>query len=133
MEGGIVRREFRAGGAVEQLLLCCMLALTVQIGQPAVRDHHHTVEKQLCRCLLTSLDRVPTSRLAMTRELMARMPGVRREAVTEAADRLQRAGAINYKRGSIEVPDRRKLEAMACECHAVVRPEFPRLLPSRGH
>lgn len=118
---------------MQQLLLCYMQALMVQIAQTAVCNRHHTVDQQLCRWLLMSLDRVPTTRLSMAQELMARMSGVRREAVTEAAGKLQRAGAINYKRGSIEVVDRAKLEAMACECYGVVRSEFSRLLPWKGH
>ncbi|HJP98046.1 MAG TPA: Crp/Fnr family transcriptional regulator [Rhodanobacteraceae bacterium] len=132
MEGQVILREFRAGGAVQQLLLCYMQALLVQIAQTAVCNRHHTVDQQLCRWLLMSLDRLSTSRLSMTQELMARMLGVRREAVTEAAGKLQRAGAINYKRGRIEVLDRTKLEAMACECYGMVRSEFARLLPLKG-
>lgn len=129
MDGEVLRREFKTGGAVQQLLLRYMQALLVQVSQTAVCNRHHSVEQQLCRWLLMSMDRVPSNRLEMTQELIARMLGVRREGVTEAAGRLQRAGAIHYKRGCIELRDRRKLESMACECYGVVRSEFARLLP----
>lgn len=129
IDARIVHEEFKAGGAVQSLLLRYMQALLIQIAQTAVCNRHHTIAQQLCRWLLMSLDRVPSTRLAMTQEMMAGMLGVRREGVTEAAGKLQRAGAINYKRGSIEVLDRRKLEAMACECYEVVQSEFERLLP----
>lgn len=129
IDARIIHEEFKAGGAVQQLLLRYMQALLIQIAQTAVCNRHHTIDQQLCRWLLMSLDRVPSTRLAMTQEMMARMLGVRREGVTEAAGKLQRAGAINYKRGSIEVLDRPKLESMACECYQVVQSEFARLLP----
>lgn len=130
--GEVIRREFHAGRAVQQLLLRYMQAMLVQISQTAVCNRHHSVEQQLCRWLLMSMDRVPSDRLEMTQELIARMLGVRREGVTEAAGKLQRAGAITYKRGVIELRDRRKLESMACECYGVVRSEFARLLPSKA-
>ncbi|MGH8214110.1 MAG: Crp/Fnr family transcriptional regulator [Rhodanobacteraceae bacterium] len=132
MDARILREEFKAGGSVQQLLLRYMQALLVQIAQTAVCNRHHTIDQQLCRWLLMSLDRVPSTHLEMTQEMMARVLGVRREGITEAAGKLQRAGAINYKRGSIEVLDRQKLESMACECYSVVRAEFGRLLPWKG-
>ena len=93
-------------------------------------NRHHSVEQQLCRWLLLSLDRLPTNELAMTQELIANMLGVRREGVTEAAGKLQQAGLIHYSRGHIMVLDRPRLEARVCECYAVVKHEFDRLLPS---
>jgi CRP-like cAMP-binding protein len=132
LDGDVIGREFRTEGAVQQLLLRYMQGLLVQVAQAAVCNRHHTVDQQLCRWLLMSLDRIASNRLDMTQELMARMLGVRREGVTEAAGKLQRAGAINYKRGRIEVLDRSKLEALACECYEVVRSEFERLLPCKA-
>jgi Mn-dependent DtxR family transcriptional regulator len=99
------------------------------MAQTAVCNRHHSVDQQLCRWLLLSLDRLPGNELVMTQELIANMLGVRREGVTEAAGRLQSAGLIHYRRGHIEVLDRRQLEARVCECYAVVRKEYGRLLP----
>ena len=99
------------------------------MAQTAVCNRHHSVDQQLCRWLLLSLDRLPTMELRMTQELIANMLGVRREGVTEAAGKLQSAGLIHYGRGRITVLDRPRLEARVCECYAVVREEFARLLP----
>ena len=98
-------------------------------GQIAVCNRHHSVERQLCRWLLLSLDRLPSNELTMTQELIANMLGVRREGVTEAAGKLQAGGLIHYSRGKITVLDRPQLEARVCECYAVVRREYDRLLP----
>jgi CRP-like cAMP-binding protein len=105
-------------------------ALITQMAQTAVCNRHHSVDQQLCRWLLISLDRLPGNQLNMTQELIANMLGVRREGVTEAAGKLQRAGLIHYRRGHITVLDRPGLEARVCECYQVVKPEFDRLLPS---
>ncbi|HET9819800.1 MAG TPA: Crp/Fnr family transcriptional regulator, partial [Rhodanobacteraceae bacterium] len=129
MRVGELRQEFESSGAVQHLLLRYMQALFVQVAQSAVCNRHHSVEQQLGRWLLMSMDRLPSSRLVMTHELIAQMLGVRREGVTEAAGKLQRAGAISYQRGRIEVLDRTRLESMSCECYGVVRREFARLLP----
>ncbi len=99
------------------------------MAQTAVCNRHHTVDQQLCRWLLLSLDRLPSSELRMTQELMSNMLGVRREGVTEAAGKLQAAGLIHYSRGQIKVLDRRGLERRVCECYGVVRRETDRLLP----
>jgi CRP-like cAMP-binding protein len=124
-----LQQEFNRGGAFQHLLLHYTLALLNQTAQTAVCNRHHTVDQQLCRWLLLSLDRVPTNELAMTQELIANMLGVRREGVTEAAGKLHCAGLIDYRRGHITVLDRPGLEARVCECYSVVRKEFDRLLP----
>lgn len=129
LRADFLRKEFQRGGAVQQLLLRYTQALLTQMGQTAVCNRHHTVDQQLCRWLLMSLDRLPSNELVMTQELIANMLGVRREGVTEAAGKLQRAGAIKYSRGRIEVTDRTHLETLSCECYEVVRKEFARLLP----
>ncbi len=129
MNANALRREFKRGEAIQQLLLRYSQALLTQMGQTAVCNRHHSVDQQLCRWLLMSLDRLPSNELVMTQELIANMLGVRREGVTEAAGKLQRAGAIKYNRGRIEVLDRPHLETLACECYEVVRKEFARLLP----
>jgi CRP-like cAMP-binding protein len=116
-------------GVLSPLLLRYTLALLTQMAQTAVCNRHHTVDQQLCRWLLLSLDRLPSNELHMTQELIANMLGVRREGVTDAAGRLQRAGLIDYRRGRITVLDRPGLEARVCECYEVVRKEFRRLLP----
>jgi CRP-like cAMP-binding protein len=123
-----IRDEFVLAGPVQQLFLRYTQALLTQMGQTAVCNRHHTVDQQLCRWLLMSLDRLPSHELVMTQELIANMLGVRREGVTEAAGKLQRAGVIKYNRGRIRVLDRPRLEGMACECYEVVRKEFARLL-----
>jgi CRP-like cAMP-binding protein len=124
-----VRDEFVRAGPVQLLFLRYTQALLTQMGQTAVCNRHHTVDQQLCRWLLMSLDRLPSNELTMTQELIANMLGVRREGVTEAAGKLQSAGVIKYNRGRIRVLDRPRLEGMACECYEVVRKEFARLLP----
>jgi len=125
----VLLSEFQLGGATQQLLLRYTQALITQMTQTAVCNRHHTVEQQLCRWLLLSLDRLEGNTLNMTQELIANMLGVRREGVTEAAGRLQREGLIRYARGRIEVLDRPRLECRVCECYQVVKTEFERLLP----
>jgi CRP-like cAMP-binding protein len=114
---------------MQRLLLRYTQALLTQMAQTAVCNRHHSVDQQLCRWLLLSLDRLPTNELTMTQELIANMLGVRREGVTEAAGALQRAGLIRYSRGKITVVDRPGVEARVCECYQVVKKEFDRLLP----
>ena len=121
--------EFNRNGPVLQLLLRYTQALITQMAQTAVCNRHHSLDQQLCRWLLLSLDRLEGSDLAMTQELIANMLGVRREGVTEAATNLQQAGLIRYSRGHIKVLDRAGLEERTCECYAVVRREYERLLP----
>lgn len=125
----ILRKEFDLAGPLQQLLLRYVQVLLTQMGQTAVCNRHHKVEQQLCRWLLMSMDRLPSNELTMTQELIANMLGVRREGVTEAAGRLQKAGVISYQRGRIKVLDRERLEQMSCECYRVVRNETDRLLP----
>ncbi len=129
IKGSLLRKEFDRGVALRQLLLRYTQALLTQMAQTAVCNRHHTVDQQLCRWLLMSIDRLPFNKLVMTQELIANMLGVRREGVTEAAGKLQAASTIHYHRGRIEVIDRPKLERMACECYEVVRKEYARLLP----
>ncbi len=128
LKGSILTQEFDRSGAVQHLLLRYTLALFTQMAQTAVCNRHHTVDQQLCRWLLLSLDRLPSNELSMTQELIANMLGVRREGVTLAAGKLQKAGLIDYHRGRITVLDRPGLEARVCECYEVVRAEFQRLL-----
>jgi CRP-like cAMP-binding protein len=128
LRADILKREFERGGELQHLLLRYTQALITQMTQTAVCNRHHTVDQQLCRWLLLSLDRLPTNELIMTQELIANMLGVRREGVTEAAGRLQAAGMIHYQRGKITVLDRPKLELRVCECYAVVKRETDRLL-----
>ena len=122
----------RRTGALQKLLLRYTQALITQISQTAVCNRHHSVEQQLCRWLLLTLDRLPTGELTMTQELIASMLGVRREGITETAGNLQRAGLISYRRGHITVLDRTGLEKRACECYHVVKKEFHRLLSDAG-
>jgi CRP-like cAMP-binding protein len=131
LEAQLLKQEFNRAGPVLHLLLRYTQALITQMAQTAVCNRHHSVEQQLCRWLLLSLDRLSSNKLTMTQELIANMLGVRREGVTEAARKLQRAGSIRYSRGTIEVLDRQALEAQACECYAVVKKESDRLLPAR--
>ena len=121
-------QEFNRAGLLQRVLLRYTQALMTQMAQTAVCNRHHSIEQQLCRWLLLTLDRLPTSELVMTQELVASMLGVRREGITEAAGNLQRAGIISYRRGHIAVLDRAGLEKNACECYAVVRKELRRLL-----
>ncbi len=120
--------EFNRAGLLQRLLLRYTQALITQMAQTAVCNRHHTLEQQLCRWLLLTLDRLPTNELIMTQELVASMLGVRREGITEAAGNLQRARLISYRRGHIAVTDRAGLEKHACECYAVVKKELDRLL-----
>jgi CRP-like cAMP-binding protein len=129
LAAGVLKAEFNKGGDLQHMLLRYTQALITQMAQTAVCNRHHTVEQQLCRWLLLSLDRLPSNELSMTQELIANMLGVRREGVTEAAGKLQAAGMIHYSRGKITVLDRPKLEARVCECYAVVKVEYDRLLP----
>ena len=128
MERRWLKQEFERSGAMQQLLLRYTQALMTQMTQTAVCNRHHTVEQQLCRWLLVTLDRIPSGQFVMTQELVASMLGVRREGVTEAAGRLQEAGFVRYRRGHLAVLERAGLETRACECYAVVRKEFARLL-----
>jgi len=130
LNGQLLKQEFGRSGALQHLLLRYTLALLTQMAQTAVCNRHHSVDQQLCRWLLLSLDRLPSDELSMTQELIANMLGVRREGVTEAAGKLQRAGLIHYRRGHITVLNRPGLEARVCECYEVVRKEFRRLLPN---
>ncbi|HEV8552103.1 MAG TPA: Crp/Fnr family transcriptional regulator [Casimicrobiaceae bacterium] len=129
LKAELLKSEFGRFGPTMQLLLRYTQALITQMAQTAVCNRHHSVDQQLCRWLLLSLDRLPTNELAMTQELIANMLGVRREGVTEAAGKLQDAGLIRYRRGTITVLDRPGLEARSCECYQVVKTEFDRLLP----
>jgi CRP-like cAMP-binding protein len=130
MRGQLLKDEFNRSGPVLHLLLRYTQALITQMTQTAVCNRHHSLDRQLCRWLLLSLDRLQTSELVMTQELIANMLGVRREGVTEAAANLQRAGLIRYRRGHITVLDRQGLEQRTCECYEVVRKEYDRLLPA---
>jgi CRP-like cAMP-binding protein len=129
LKASVLKREFERGGALQHLLLRFTQALITQMTQTAVCNRHHSVDQQLCRWLLLSLDRLPANQLKMTQELIANMLGVRREGVTEAAGKLQADGLIEYSRGKITVLDREHLEARVCECYAVVKKEYDRLLP----
>ena len=126
-----IKDEFNRAGPVMHLMLRYTQALITQMAQTAVCNRHHSLDQQLCRWLLLSLDRLNGTELAMTQELIANMLGVRREGVTEGALKLQKAGLIRYARGHISVLDRPGLEARSCECYAVVKKEYDRLLPDR--
>jgi CRP-like cAMP-binding protein len=132
LKGQLLKQEFNRSGELQHLLLRYTQALLTQMAQTAVCNRHHSLDQQLCRWLLLSLDRLPSNELVMTQELIANMLGVRREGVTEAAGNLQKGGLIRYQRGHITVLDRARLEARACECYAVVKKEFDRLLPEVG-
>jgi CRP-like cAMP-binding protein len=129
LASALLKREFEAGGELQHLLLRYTQALITQMTQTAMCNRYHTVEQQLCRWLLLSMDRLTSNELVMTQELIASMLGVRREGVTEAAGKLQVEGAITYSRGKISVRQRAMLEARACECYRVVKTEYDRLLP----
>ena len=124
----LLKNEFDRGGPLQRLLLRYTQALITQMAQTAVCNRHHSIEQQLCRWLLVTLDRVPSGQLVMTQELVASMLGVRREGITEAAGKLQQAGVIRYRRGHIAVLDRVGLERRSCECYGVVKAEIDRLL-----
>lgn len=130
LKADLMMQEFNRAGPVLHLLLRYTQALITQMAQTAVCNRHHSLDQQLCRWLLLSLDRLSSNRLAMTQELIANMLGVRREGVTEAAGHLQKAGLIRYRRGHITVLDRPGLERRSCECYGVVKKEYDRLLPA---
>src|SRR6476620_4826986 len=129
LKAQVLKDEFECGGALNRRLLMFASALITQMVQTAACNRHHSVDQQLCRWMLLSLDRLSSNQLSMTQELIANMLGVRREGVTEAAGKLQDAGLISYRRGTITVLDRPGLEARSCECYQVVKTEFDRLLP----
>jgi CRP-like cAMP-binding protein len=127
LKGRRLKQEFERQGETMHILLRYTQALITQMAQTAVCNRHHSVGQQLCRWLLLSLDRLPDNKLTMTQELIANMLGVRREAVTDAAGKLQKIGVITYQRGLITVLDRERLEQLSCECYAVVKKEADRL------
>lgn len=127
LSGQRLKDEFHRNGGLQLLLLRYTQALITQMAQTAVCNRHHSVDQQLCRWLLLSLDRLKSSKLVMTQELIANMLGVRREGVTDAAGKLQKLGAISYSRGQITVLDRPQLEQLCCECYAVVKRETDRI------
>jgi CRP-like cAMP-binding protein len=127
----VLKEEFNRAGPVLHLLLRYTQALITQMAQTAVCNRHHSLDQQLCRWLLLSLDRLQGNELVMTQELIANMLGVRREGVTEGALKLQKAGLISYSRGRISVLNRPGLEQRSCECYAVVKKEYDRLLPDK--
>ncbi|MFK3642214.1 Crp/Fnr family transcriptional regulator [Pseudomonas protegens] len=129
LPGHRLKDEFNRHGEMLLLMLRYTQSLITQMAQTAVCNRHHSIDQQLCRWLLLSLDRLPGNQLVMTQELIANMLGVRREGVTEAAGKLQRQGIIEYSRGRINVLDRPRLEQHSCECYGVVRKETERLLP----
>jgi CRP-like cAMP-binding protein len=129
VRGAALRQLFESSGDVQHLLLRFTQALITQMTQTAVCNRHHAVDQQLCRWLLLMLDRLSSSEVLMTQELIANMLGVRREGVTEAAGKLQDEGLIEYRRGRIRVLDRHRLQARVCECYSVVKREYDRLLP----
>ena len=131
LTGARLKEEFERHGETLHILLRYTQALITQMTQTAVCNRHHTVDQQLCRWLLLSLDRLPSAELIMTQELIAGMLGVRREGVTDAAGKLQKLGVISYQRGHIKVLDRPRLEQRSCECYAVVKKETDRLMPLR--
>ena len=128
LQGRLLKEEFNRAGPLQRLLLRYTQALLTQMCQTAACNRHHSIEQQLCRWLLLTLDRLPSNELVMTQELVASALGVRREGITEAAGKLQRAGFIRYRRGHIAVLKRSGLEAGACECYATVKKELGRLL-----
>lgn len=131
--GQRLKDEFGRHGEMLVLMLRYTQSLITQMSQTAVCNRHHSVDQQLCRWLLLTLDRLPGNRLTMTQELIANILGVRREGITDAAGKLQRLGVIEYSRGQITVLNRPKLEKLSCECYAVVRKETRRLLPHAGN
>jgi CRP-like cAMP-binding protein len=131
LKAPLMKQEFNRAGPMLRLMLRYTQALITQMAQTAVCNRHHTLDQQLCRWLLLSLDRLQGNELLMTQELIANMLGVRREGVTEGAHKLQHAGLIRYARGHIAVLDRPGLEKRSCECYAVVKREYDRLLPEK--
>jgi CRP-like cAMP-binding protein len=132
LAGQRLKDEFHRNGQMQILLLRYTQALITQMAQTAVCNRHHSVDQQLCRWLLLSIDRLSSNHLIMTQELIANMLGVRREGVTEAAGKLQKLGVIEYRRGNITVLNRPKMEQLCCECYGVVKKETDRLLPPSG-
>jgi len=133
LKSSILKEEFDHCGALQELLMRYMQTLIVQMAQTTGCNRRHSVEQQLCRWLLLNIDRLPTDELRMTQELIANMLGVRRESITEAAGKLQEAGLISYCRGRIEILDRSKLEAQACECYDIVKKQYDSLLADLAH
>ncbi len=133
MPAAQLKREFNSDSALRVLLLRYTQALITQMAQTAVCNRHHTIDQQLCRWLLLSLDRLPTNELIMTQELIANLLGVRREGVTEAACKLQKLGVIQYRRGHITLIDRKELEALSCECYVMAKKETDRLATYPQH
>ena len=131
LKAATLKSEFGRAGLMQRLLLRYTQALVTQMCQTAACNRHHSIEQQLCRWLLATLDRLPSNELVMTQQLVASALGVRREGITEAAGDLQRAGLIRYRRGHIAVLGRAGLEERACECYAVVKKEYARLLPEK--
>lgn len=129
LPGQLLKDEFHRHGDLLLLILRYTQSLITQMAQTAVCNRHHSIDQQLCRWLLLSLDRLPSNKLVMTQELIANMLGVRREGVTDAAGKLQKLGVIEYSRGHITVLDRPRMETLTCECYAVVKKETDRLLP----
>jgi len=129
LEADLLKSEFEHDGPLPHVLLCYAQALIAQTGQVAVCNRHHSLEQQLCRWILSCLDRLPSNELTVTQERIADVLGVRRESVTEAAGKLQKAGLLECRRGHIVVLDRRQLETHVCECYAVVKREYQRLFP----
>jgi CRP-like cAMP-binding protein len=127
LDKNVLLREFARGGGLRKILLRHVQSLMTQIGQTAVCNRHHSIDQQLCRWLLQTIDRLSGNELTMTQELISNMLGVRREAITEAAGRLQAAGCISYRRGHITVTNRKSLESRTCECYETVRSELKRL------
>lgn len=132
LERRLLKAQFDRAGPLQRLLLRYTQALMAQMSQTAVCNRHHSVEQQLCRWLLVTLDRIPTGRFVITQEQVAGMLGVRRESITEVAGRLQQAGSIRMRRGHIEVVERAGLERRVCECYGVVKQEFSRLMADTG-
>ena len=130
LAGRYLKHEFSIAGPLQRLLLRYTQALITQMSQTAVCNRHHSIDQQLSRWLLMSMDRLPSNELVMTQELIANMLGVRREGVTESAGKLQKLGLITYRQGKITVTDRPALEKHTCECYSVVKREFDRLLPN---
>ncbi len=124
-----IHKEFTRGGSMQHVLLRHMQALMAQTAQVAACNRYHTIDRQLCRWLLMTLDRLPSNKVVVTQEIVSHLLGVRRERVAAAAVALQRAGAIEYKHGHLEIIDRPRLESMACECYKAARAELARLLP----
>lgn len=128
LERHLLHTEFKRAGLFQRMLLRYSQALLTQVSQTSACNRHHSIEQQLSRWLLTTLDRIPSGELIMTQELVANMLGVRRESVTTAAGNLQQAGCINYRRGHISILNRRALEGRVCECYSVVKKEVNRLM-----